>query len=191
MKLVFLDIDGVLNSGPYLRSLDPGEGVSLYRSIGEAADIDPDAVVRLNRLVESVGAYVVISSSWRHGRTVAELARILRSRGFAFPSRVLGRTPDFVPNNNPLSKDHCGERGNEIQAWLDGAPMYGIEVESFVILDDNSDMAHLADRLVLTTFDAGLEDKHVEYAIALLSLPRTAIVTPTAEQVIRFTEGVE
>jgi hypothetical protein len=69
-------------------------------------------------------------------------------------------------------------RGQEIQAWLDGAPRYGIEVESFVILDDDSDMVHLADRLVKTSFETGLLDEHVDRAIAMLVAAPPLLVTP-------------
>ena len=41
----------------------------------------------------------------------------------------------------------------------------------FVILDDDSDMAHLMPRLVRTSFDAGLTWEHANAAIAMLSTP--------------------
>ena len=44
--------------------------------------------------------------------------------------------------------------------------------EAFVILDDVADMEHLDDRLVRTRFETGLEDEHVEAAVAILGLMR-------------------
>lgn len=181
MNVAFLDFDGVLNCTPYLVKLQREQpGIE----IGEAADIDPEAVARLNRLVREASAQVVISSSWRHGRTVPKLAELLRARGFE--GQVIGRTVDFVPNEDPMSKRHCGDRGDEIQAWIDTAPLYGVEVTSFVILDDSADMAHLADRLVRTSMDTGLLDGHVDRAIALLTAPPPAVVVPSPEMVARF-----
>ncbi len=47
MKVIFLDVDGVLNSTP------------------SGPDFEPGLVVWLNRLVDLSGAGVVVSSSWR------------------------------------------------------------------------------------------------------------------------------
>ena len=54
--------------------------------------------------------------------------------------------------------------GDEIASWLHGRP----EVESFVVLDDDSDMTAVQDRHVKTSFDGGLLDEHVERAIQML-----------------------
>lgn len=160
-RIIFLDFDGVLNSGPFL-SADHGAG---WEAAGEAAAIDPAAVARLNRIVEATGAEVVVSSSWRHGRMRTELSGLLKSRGFK--GIVRDKTPDFVPNGDDLSNRHCGERGDEIRAWLDAnGPRLG--VTSFVVLDDNSDMSAVRDRFVQTDFDAGLTDAHVDRCIAML-----------------------
>ena len=107
MRIIFLDFDGVLNSTPFL-SANLGKG---WKSAGEAEALDPANVERLERLVRETAAAVVISSSWRHGRNLPSLCAILASRGFT--GRVIGKTPDFVPNNDELSKRHCGERGDE------------------------------------------------------------------------------
>ena len=112
--------------------------------------IDPAAVELLNRLVASTGAKVVISSSWRVCRTLEQIQDDLRSRGFV--GEVIGATPSII-----------GHRGHEIAAWLtEHGPA------SFVILDDDSDMAHLKPRLVRTTFARGLQLEHIETARALL-----------------------
>ena len=52
----------------------------------------------------------------------------------------------------------------EIQSWIDDH-----EVESFVILDDSSDMAHLMPKLVHTSMETGLTEDHVEQALSLLA----------------------
>jgi hypothetical protein len=56
-------------------------------------------------------------------------------------------------------------RGEEIQQWM-GAN--GVKPEDIAILDDDSDMGDLTPRLVQTTFQYGLLDEHVEWAIRLL-----------------------
>ena len=180
MRVVFLDFDGVLNSQPFLVT----ESVKGYETIGEASSLDPANVEHLNTIVRETGAVVVISSSWRHGRKLSDLRTMLESRGFV--GQVLGRTPDFVPSKKPGDWRTCGERGDEIQEWLDGASLYGIEVESFVILDDNTDMAHLKDRLVQTYMDCGLTDFYAQKAIKMLQEAPSLLILPSSETVARF-----
>jgi hypothetical protein len=187
LRLVFLDLDGVLNSHAYLYAQSKiGEPHYDSREPGEAGAIDPEPVKRLNRLIDATGAKVVVSSSWRHGRSVARLRELLGSRGFT--GEVIGKTPDCVPNNDHMSARHVGARGDEIHAWIQSSPLYGVElIESFVILDDDDDMSLVADRLVLTSFDTGLTDAHVDRAIAMLTEPPPLIITPSPDALVRFT----
>ena len=178
MRIVFLDFDGVLNSHQYMR----GHGTATMPD--GVTGLDPAAVVRLNRLVEDGAADVVVSSSWRHGRTVHELRYLLHTAGFS--GCVVGKTPDCA-HKPEGGLWHGAMRGNEVQSWLDLAPLYDVEVASFVIIDDDSDMAHLADRHIKTPFETGLTDEHVDLAIKMLSEPPPLLVEPTKEAVLRFT----
>jgi len=94
MKVIFLDIDGVLN----------------YRHM---RDICPKAVALLNSLVEKTGANIVISSSWRISVSMIRICEELVSCGFKFPERIIGCTPS-VPER---------ERGHEIKLWLKQVPV--------------------------------------------------------------------
>ena len=175
MKVVFLDFDGVLNSHAYARRLGKEQDVM---------GLDEDAVSRLNRLVIDGRAEVIVSSSWRHGRTVHELRTLLRQAGFN--GLVSGKTPDCA-HKPEGGLWHGAMRGNEIQSWLTLAPLYDIDVEQFVIIDDDSDMAHLADRHIKTAFETGLTDADVDRAVAMLAEARPVLVVPSAEMALRFT----
>lgn len=60
MKVIFLDIDGVLNYTKwYTNERNPG---NLH---GQEGDLDPLCVDRIIRICEETGAKVVISSDWR------------------------------------------------------------------------------------------------------------------------------
>jgi hypothetical protein len=148
MKLVFLDFDGVMNDyawlgGPWC-----------------ASRLDPKLVVRLNAIVERTGAKVVVSSSWRHGTEVDALRAILVQAGFR--GEVIDKTPVLAHWFNGVP---WLVRGHEIQAWLGCC---ADPVESFVILDDDADMAMLLPWLVRTFCEAGMQDAEVEAAVAVL-----------------------
>lgn len=165
MRVVFLDIDGVLNHcatrGP---SATEGEPLPI--------PIAPECMSRLNRLIAETGAKVVISSSWRLFTSWEHLGPALVRHGLM--AEVIGETPDLVNDAPWLERWRAREgapfayermeRGWEIREWLAAHP----EVEQFVILDDCSDMAELKPCLVLTDPIAGLDDPDVERAKWLL-----------------------
>lgn len=155
-RIVFLDFDGVLNSSSWLAT----------KHDYDIAGLNPEAVAKLNRLVAD--AKFVICSSWRHGRSVDELQAILNELGFG--GYIIGKTPaggGFRPG-----------RGKEIQMWLDAAPLYNVIVESFVILDDDSDMFPVADRHIQTAARDGLQDSHIDRAIEMLLEAPARVIRP-------------
>ena len=177
MRVIFLDIDGVLNSERYARKL-----AAKHRQLGHPEDsracdcfktyqqVDPDAIARLNRLVAATGAKIVVSSTWRKLFDPPELRRILEEHGLV--AEIIGETPDGHHDeelraslrDNDLSPERM-QRGFEIDYWLRQHP----EVDRFVILDDGSDMAMHKNRLVQTDSDDGLCDEHVHLATYVLA----------------------
>jgi len=155
MKCLFLDFDGVLNSHIYLYSDARPKDMEFLGN--EHLMLDPKAVLRLNRILATTGAKVVISSSWRHGWPIERLREILAARGFV--GDVIGVTADLF-----VEEGASRERGDEIAHWVDTHP----GVERFVILDDDSDMHGVEAYFIKTTFKHGLQDEHVEEAIRRL-----------------------
>lgn len=166
VRIVFLDIDGVLNSHVFWARMRKEK-----RDLTDVNNrIDPDAVMRVNRLCVENDADVVVSSTWRLSNSRPMLQRLLRERGFR--RQIIGVTPDYTVQPTPGGIWLANERGHEIQGWLDDNARAGrYEVTSFVILDDDSDMAHLAERHVKTTSDVGLTDADVERATQILKVP--------------------
>jgi hypothetical protein len=158
MKVIFLDFDGVLNSWAFVNRTNVKGGI-----IG----IDPEAVARLSRLMRDTGAHVVVSSTWRLFNTLEDLRRILTDAGLPKDQAAL-----IIDKTPRLSGQH---RGIEIALWLKTEAKQ--PVESFVILDDDSDMADLMDRLVQTSMDHGLTDHHVEIAKRILANAQKSTVT--------------
>lgn len=170
---LFLDVDGVLNSSDYMRNRR-----AVRRPTPHA--IDAPTIPRLNAITDRTGAKIVVSSTWRLNRTVERLAEILRLHGAT--GEVVGKTPSIIVPNGRLCADGSpslkrAERGIEIQRWIDDwneackfGPGIPICDDEFVILDDNSDMAHLKHRLVQTSWETGLLDHHVEMACQMLGV---------------------
>ena len=98
MRIVFLDIDGVINRCDTYSSGAPWrhEDTGVLR-----IPVEPVCMVRLNRLIAETGAKVVISSSWRLFAKWEELAPALARYGLV--GEVIGETPDLV--NDPVWLD--------------------------------------------------------------------------------------
>lgn len=143
MKVIFLDIDHVLNS------------TKSAARFGAYHILDPENIKVLNKITDETGAKIVISSSWRKKYTLDEIKAILKH--FKVRGEIIDRT-----RSTGLM------RGVDIQCWL----MENKNVESFVIIDDSSDMLepHLK-RLVKTGIDTGLHESHIPLAVALLNKP--------------------
>jgi HAD domain in Swiss Army Knife RNA repair proteins len=94
MKVIFLDIDGVLNSC---------KTVERWRGL---VGIDASLARRFAGLQQSTGAITVLSSTWRLSRTWKST---MRKNGVV---GIIDRTPD-LPGRS---------RGEEIAAWLAAHP---------------------------------------------------------------------
>ena len=158
MKLIFLDIDGVLNSERYIKAEHARTGKCMGGSTVEMIDLS--ALRELERICFETGARIVVSSCWRIGRTVEELRKIFDDASFSMPERIIDRTP---------SHDR-GTRGEEIAKWFEED---WITPDSFIILDDSSDMKPYRTHLVKTNWKTGLTSAIADRAIAKLKEQRT------------------
>jgi hypothetical protein len=145
-KILFLDIDGVLNSYLFMLSsikyrLNKHFPIWkvfqflnimwLYHIIlnNETLDkfylnqIDEKAVLLLNDVINETGCKVVLSSSWRKNEGgFKKVEELLKIKGF------IGEIIDATPTLG-------GKRGNEIEEWLTKHD----NIENYVIVDDESD----------------------------------------------------
>ena len=147
MKIIFLDIDGVLNAG---RSTYPNDNIETNE--GRLNEV---LVSRLNRLIENTEAKVVISSTWRIGSTVQKIKHALEEAGF--DGEIIGMTP---------TSSH-GVRGVEIMEWCRENENV---IENYIIIDDDSDMLlWQAPHFFNTDTEYGLTDKIVYKASRFLN----------------------
>lgn len=158
MKIIFLDIDGVLNSMRYDRERSAEQG-----------NIDETRLPLLREITEQTQAKIVLSTSWRkHWSREAslcdEIGRELDAIFVKYGLAIFDKTPVLSGN----------DRAQEIRAWLSE---HG-EVSAFVILDDiRLGWGELQEHLVNTNprIGRGLEARHVLNAVAILNGETTQI----------------
>lgn len=160
MKVIFLDVDGVLNSEQYFLNSD---GTDLREYVLNNP-VDPEGVRRLQQIVEESGAKIVLSSSWRGGwdKDPDKMdfdGRFLTKALAECDLEIFDKT-DYID---------FGRRAREIKSWIYHAPE---QVESFVILDDCDyawDKHGLGARWLRTDYiDCGLKDEHIPVALQIL-----------------------
>lgn len=182
MKVVFLDIDGVLNNtATFHRSHElwtaarrlqgPGYTAAEAMTMSEAgvswpvehAEENPhwedDLVENFRTILDATGALVVISSSWRRHMRDPQLWVDVFKRWHDLDMVVLGIT-------SLEHTSHLNMRGDRIQLWLDKNP----EVTNYVILDDSYDMlGSQLPNFVRTNMDLGLTKGDAQMAINILN----------------------
>ncbi len=166
MKVIFLDIDGVLNYTQwYVSDRNPGN------INGQEGDIDPMCVDRVLRICKETGAKVVISSDWRISweGTLMRLERMGLTRDI-----VIDKTPELIwtrmsMHDYMLSEEDEGyefSRGKEVDLWLEAHP----ECTNFVIIDDRMDFTDEQEpHFVKVNPMCGLTDDNVDIAIMTLN----------------------
>lgn len=162
MKVLFLDVDGVLNSTKWMMSDDR---VTLH---GGVWGMNINAVNILKYIVDKTKCKIVVSSSWRIGG-IEEGSSFYEELKRTDPSdtilnAVIGKTPQGGYRIDEIGNGKSYVRGNEIQLWIDDNEFDG----KFAILDDDSDMAHLSPKLVQTNLDVGLTRADANKVINLL-----------------------
>ena len=151
MKIIFLDVDGVLNNSDTRTVTRDGW-----------CFVDDRLVCNLACIVHATGAKVVLSSTWRddwhrEDETLNTLAfEDLRNKLREFKVEIMSKTGAWRK---------C--RGLEIQEWLDN--WKGEEIENFIILDDWNDMEPVKDYLFWINPTFGLTDSDVSLAILYLN----------------------
>lgn len=152
MKIIFLDVDGVLNfDGCQARTPNGFVGVA-------------DALVKkLKRIVDGSNAILVLSSSWRKAMSAPEgkyLTRKLNKQGLHISSMVDVSISDY---------DRC----KGILSWIENNTAEG-ELEAWCILDDVMFIDYLENEdvrkhVVNTSESLGLTDSDVDRALRVLN----------------------
>lgn len=155
-KIIFLDIDGVLNSADYF---DTVKGCKGYK------EIDSEKVKLLKEIVDRTGAEIVLSSTWRDlvkrkDEPDHPMYIYLTDTLHEYGLEIIEHTP-YINQNRP----------KEIKAWIDAQSDKDIR---FVSLDDDYpqheyDEVGIGDCLIKTDFSTGMTEAHAKRAVELLN----------------------
>ena len=147
MKLIFLDIDGVLCPLSWNWS-------------GEAYQWKPECCQHLTEIINQTGARLAISSSWRDMFHDGHFSH----QGFEILLRTHGIPAGSLAGFLRPSLYEDEPRSLIISEWLKTHPS-----DSYVILDDSPLGGVLAQRLVLCTPDTGLSRANLLEAVKILN----------------------
>ena len=160
-KVIFLDIDGVLNSTKSCEFYEKKYGGNGYGGLFpkdreptlKEVLWDEDCVRWLHKIVLETGANIVISSTWRHFYSI-ELFHAMFKLYQVSDLNIIGKT----------SSIGFKKRGEEIQAFIDQH-----QITSYVILDDCDNMlTSQQTNFVKTDFNVGLTEKDCLKAVGIL-----------------------
>ncbi len=154
MKVIFLDIDGVLN------------WIGCPDIIQDVYFVNDEKIFLLKEIIDRTGAKVVLSSTWRFGWFDRDNG-INTEKSYRFEKleeKLADNGIEFL-SKTPVIKH--ASRGKVIQKWLEN--WNGEKIENFVILDDGCSAEPYADRLILTSTYKGLQSEDVEKAVSLLN----------------------
>lgn len=193
MKIIFLDFDGVLNHQNWYKrrmaEIDSEDFISHYPFY----EFDPESIEQLNRIVDETNAKIVVSSTWRIGRTVEELQHLLDRVGFI--GEIVDTTPHFFAkgtDNDGKGISYSVPRGCEIDWWMKERGKFQrinwskekqleyLEtslIKNYVILDDDSDMLYCQREhyVKCNVYDSGLDKQTADKAIQILNTQITEL----------------
>jgi hypothetical protein len=179
-KVVFLDIDGVLQLGTQnrhncdldrlksdLEELNPSYSLNdKYDLAAVLLDWNKECVRNLKNLLEQTGAFIVVSSDWRNHKSLLEVQLLFRLQGL--DKYVIGKTTSipFCPLGDTEKYPVLKSRAREIEHYLASCP----EIDYFVIIDDNDGYGakiseFFPDHFVYTDFHQGLTKEKMEEAL--------------------------
>lgn len=166
MKVIFLDIDGVLNSEETFKQI----ALEYQKTNKARIEIEEEKIEYLREIAEQTDAKIVLSSSWRiFFKSINNEIIPLTNRAKAL-TKLLAKHNVFIYDITP--KNASRKREDEINDYLKSH-----NVENFIIIDD--EIEHLesfyGNNMIKTNFfssteeSGGLCKKHIKLAIEMLN----------------------
>ena len=141
MKVLFLDIDGVVNC-------------STTNFKTDLWPLDRYMAFLVGKIIMYTECKIVLSSSWRN-----------HPDGISVIEKHIGKVLDITPKSwYDKERDYHSIRGDEINKWLEKHP----EVEKYAILDDDSDF-YPDQKLFKTSWTTGITEEIMQEVINYLN----------------------
>lgn len=173
-KIIFLDVDGVLNHNAWFNWV---HNHSEFLKEGGHRSIDPRSVERIIKICDETGADIVMSSSWRlweFYQTIKNLNRIRDLRPIL--ERLVGiteRTEDRFRGKEIadfLERCKSGNFMTKLGYNLKKADIEFSKNPKYLILDDDDDMLdEQLDYFIHTDDRVGISIKDIEKSIKILN----------------------
>ena len=155
MKLIFLDVDGVLNYGGCKSRAPSG-----------CLGIEEEKVKLIRRIIDETGAIVILTSTWKTEWFPTAFISELPKDG-RYLEEQLAKHNVFI--RAKTEDPSCSQRGLGI---LDFINNWSEPVEAFVIIDDelfDFEQEGISDKHVHTSFVDGILPEHVAQAVDILN----------------------
>lgn len=149
--VIFLDIDGVLNSHQFLAQ-------NAHLKWEDQVFIDETKMNILKDIVAKTDARIVLSSSWRRDfddqiKPLSDAASLMLEIFSRFDLQIWDKTEDDI------------DKADSINRWLDANKK---AVQNYVVLDDDY-LDVTASNFIKTSFYRGLTDEIADKAINILN----------------------
>lgn len=162
MKVIFLDIDGVLNSNFW--------NDTHQREISDGTLIDEEKIILLGQLVRNTNAKVILHSGWKFWfdsnvkplcREAERLINMLEKEGIY----VNGVTPDHTTEEIRRNNKFSLVKASEILAWISQHN----DIEKWIVIDDlDLHNKEIEKHQIFTDASIGLTAENVREAERLL-----------------------
>ena len=151
MKIIFLDIDGVVNCW-YTREHAPSGLIGVEQRL----------IAYIKEIVDATGAKIVLSSTWREDWVF----NLLNGKDWDYLCEEFAKQNLYFFDYTPIRSD--SHRGKEIKEWLENT---SYDVSSYVIIDDEMfDIKDLHEgHMVQTSSNDGINPYAVKMAIEILT----------------------
>lgn len=154
MKILFLDFDGVVST------------------FEKGWRLDEEKLSLLKEIIDNTNAKIVVSSSWKVG--YYDVDNFIETLGGRRKSETIKNNGNmlqwFCDNIYDITDSNGSWRGDEIQRWIDA---HEEEIESYAILDDDSDMReNQLFNFVQTDGYEGITSREVKLCIKILNNER-------------------
>lgn len=154
MKLLALDVDGVLNNVPHIKSLNDDDATFTTKGW------DPSCVERIRRVLKETGAKILYSSTWRMDEDWYEVLSSVFD-----PELIVDKTPERISS----------DREDDILTWLERNRV-SLGVTHIAVVDDwairHNGPSRLKDcfvQVIAGWEKSGVEDHHAQDLIRILN----------------------